>query len=199
MEPPSTPWRRPQPPAAACRSGAPHGVAKAQHGLDMPLRIGEGSVSGVPSREGLGTPGWGKLGDVVERLLRLEHNRQMYLGVEEALSLPHRARLIVGVIANAGDPAQPIRRVQASVHYLVGDLQRVHLRYVQAPDTGVSAVQFVGGTARRRRNFENPTASHSSTRSCKAVWLCGMRSVGLGSGRRQRNCSTAASGKGPRL
>jgi hypothetical protein len=29
----------------------------------MPLGMGEGSVAGVPSRAGLGTPGWGKLGE----------------------------------------------------------------------------------------------------------------------------------------
>jgi hypothetical protein len=69
-EPPSAPCRRPlaptalavtQRPAAACRSGAPHGFAKAQRGLDMPLRMGEGSLSGIPSREGLGMAGWGRL------------------------------------------------------------------------------------------------------------------------------------------
>ena len=29
----------------------------------MPLKIREGSGSGVPPREGLGTAGWGKLGE----------------------------------------------------------------------------------------------------------------------------------------
>jgi len=58
-------WRRPRRLAAACHSGAPPGLAKAQRGLDMPLRMGEGSVSGGPWREGLGTAGWGKLREQV--------------------------------------------------------------------------------------------------------------------------------------
>jgi hypothetical protein len=37
----------------------------------MPLKLGEGSVSGVPSREGLGTAGWGKLGRIEAEVRRL--------------------------------------------------------------------------------------------------------------------------------
>ena len=36
-------------------------VHAAQRGLDRQIRIGEGDVSTVPSREGLGTAGFGKL------------------------------------------------------------------------------------------------------------------------------------------
>ena len=59
--PPATPRRRwlwRQRPAAACRSGV-------QRGLDRQISIGAGNVSTVPSREGLGTAGFGKLGGPV--------------------------------------------------------------------------------------------------------------------------------------
>ena len=62
-EPPSTYCWQPPRLAAVCRSGAPHGGAKAQRVLDMPLRIRAWSVAGVLVREGLGTVGWGKLGE----------------------------------------------------------------------------------------------------------------------------------------